>query len=512
MKILAGFSCALPGLLLALTIPRPVLTAGACADIARLALPNVTITAADAVEAGKFSPNDGASARGRGGSNEFSALPAFCRVAATLKPSSDSDVKVEVWLPAAGWNGKYQAVGNGAFNGSIAYPAMARALAQGYATSSTDTGHTGNNAEFALGHPEKLVDFGWRAVHEVTVMSKKTINAYYDAAPKFSYWNGCSAGGRQGLKEAQKFPEDFNGIIAGAPGVDWTGRAAQALRIEKATLKPEARILQPQRQLLHRAVVEACDLLDGVKDGLIENPPRCKFDPAALECKTEGQSGCLTKAQVETAKLIYSAGTNSKIKRTIDGLLPGSELGWTDTGWTASARASGLDQFRFIVFANPAWTVQQFDFDADIVRADDVDMGVVNALETNLKPFLDRGGKIIQYHGWADPQISPGNSINYYTRAVEANGGAQKVSASYRLFMAPGMAHCSGGEGPNTFDMLPALEAWVEQGKAPDQITASHSAGGRVDRTRPLCPYPQEAGYKGTGSIDEAAAFACQAR
>jgi len=501
MRIFAAGICSL---LLAVVLHAQQAPAKAsCTDLARLALPNTTITLAETVAAGAFTQP------GRGGGGNFGALPAFCRVAATLKPSADSDIKVEVWLPAAGWNGKFQAVGNGAFNGTIAYPAMATALAAGYAASSTDTGHTGGSANFALGHPEKVIDFGWRAVHELAETSKKVIAAHYGTAAKFSYWNGCSAGGRQGLKAAQKFPADFNGIVAGAPGLDWTGRAAQAARIEKVLATEAARLLQPQRQLLHRAALDACDAVDGVKDGLIENPTRCKFDPAVLQCKTADTAACLTTAQVETAKLIYSSAKNPKTGREIAGLLPGSELGWTDTGWTASARATALDQFRFIVFGNPDWTIQQFNFETDIVRADEVGGNTIDALDANLKPFIDRGGKLIQYHGWSDPQISPANSTQYYTRALEASG--PKTRDSYRLFMAPGMGHCAGGEGPNTFDMMPALEQWVELGKAPDQIPASHSTSGKVDRTRPLCPYPQVATYKGAGSIDEAASFACKA-
>jgi feruloyl esterase len=490
---------------------QPPPAAGACANLASLALPNTTITEAKAVDAGAFSP-PGADGGGGGGA-QYRSLPAFCRVAATLKPSSDSDIKIEVWMPASGWNGKFQAVGNGAFNGNIAYPALARGVARGYATASTDTGHTGGSASFAVGHPEKVVDFGWRAVHELAEVSKKVIAAHYSTAPRYSYWDGCSAGGRQALKAAQKFPADFDGIVAGAPGADWTGRAAQALRIESAlTANPAARLLQADRQVLHRAAVDACDALYGAKDGLIENPTRCKFDPAVAQCKTGEQTGCLTAAQVDTARLIYSAAKNPKSGRDIAGLLPGSELGWTDTGWTASARASALDQFRFIVFGNPSWTIQQFQWDTDIVRADDVDNNIINALDANLTPFLDRGGKLIQYHGWSDPQISPANSTQYYARAVEASGGAAKVGGSYRLFMAPGMAHCSGGEGPSTFDMMTALEQWVEQGKAPDQVVASQSAGGKVTRTRPLCPWPQVAVYTGTGSMDEAANFTCKAQ
>ena len=504
MRMIVGglVACALACLAMPVSA---VIVAGSCGDLATLALPHAAITLTASVPAGAFTPD------AQGESGDFTALPAFCRVAATLKPTSDSDIKIEVWLPASGWNGKFQAVGNGAFSGSIAYPAMGRALTRGYAAASTDTGHTGNTASFALGHPEKLIDFGWRAVHEMTVASKTLVTAHYGTAPKFSYWNGCSAGGRQAMQEAQRFPMDFDGIIAGAPGLDWTGRAAQAVRIVKALDdNPAARLLQPQRQLLHRAVVEACDAIDGVKDGLLEDPTRCRFDPSVLACKSASETGCLSTPQVETARLIYSPLKNQKTGREIAGLLPGSELGWTDTGWTASARATGLDQFRFIVFANPSWTVQQFHADADVARAEEADANVVNALDPNLKPFIDRGGKLIQYHGWSDPQITPASSVQYYTRAVEASGSASSVSGSYRLFLAPGMGHCSGGEGPNTFDMVSALEQWVEAGKAPDQIEASHATGGKIDRTRPLCPYPQVAVYTGSGSIDEASRFACR--
>src|SRR5919201_3030142 len=257
---------------------------GACADLAKLALPNATITRAESVD-GAAPPDVG---------DAFRSLPAFCRVALTLTPSSDSDIKIEVWIPAANWNGKFQAVGNGAFNGNIAYPAMANALARGYATSSTDTGHVGGGAAWASGHPEKVVDFGWRAVHEMTVASKKIIASHTGRAPTFSYWNGCSAGGRQAMKEAQRFPDDFNGIIAGAPGLDWTGRAAQAVRIAK-TLEHNAaaRLSSADTQVLHRAVLEACDAHDGLKDGLISDPTRCRFDPAVVQCHDSNRSGCL---------------------------------------------------------------------------------------------------------------------------------------------------------------------------------------------------------------------------
>jgi feruloyl esterase len=345
----------------------------------------------------------------------------------------------------------------------------------------------------------------------MTVIAKRMLASYYEAAPRYSYWNGCSAGGRQALKEAQRFPADFDGIIAGAPGLDWTGRAAQAMRVAKVLEAQEsARLLEAQRRLLHEAAVNACDASDGVKDGLIESPERCRFDPGVLQCKGSQASGCLTTAQVDTARLIYSSAVNPRTGRSIAGLLPGSELGWTDLGWTASARATALDQFRFLVFGRPDWSVDRFDFDADAVRAEEVDGGAINALDPNLKPFFDRGGKLIQYHGWSDPQISPAASTQYYTRVVDTLGHAANVPASYRLFMAPGMGHCGGGEGPNTFDMVTALEQWVEHHRPPDQVRASHATNGVVDRTRPLCPYPQVSSYTGTGSTDDAANFVCR--
>ena len=350
-------------------------------------------------------------------------------------------------------------------------------------------------------------------MHETTATSKKILTAFYATAPKFSYWNGCSAGGRQGMKEAQRFPADFDGIIAGAPALDWTSRAGQANRVAKELDRSEtSRLLRPQRELLHKAVLDACDAMDGVKDGLIADPDRCNFDPAVLQCTGSTSGACLTPEQVRTAQLTYSSPKNPKTGRPITGLARGSELGWTDLGWSASARATGLDHFRFIVFQDPKWEVSQFSFDSDIVRAEETDAGTINALEPNLKPFLDRGGKLIQYHGWSDPQISPGNSTQYYSRVLEALGSKSKVEASYRLFMVPGMAHCGGGEGPNTFDMVAALEGWVERGSAPDQILATHSTNNRVDRTRPLCPYPLIASYNESGSIDDAAHFSCRAR
>jgi feruloyl esterase len=482
-----------------------VSAAPSCSGLTALKARDVSITTAQVVAAGVFSPPvpTGVTAATVDVSREI------CRVVATSTPSPDSHITIEIWLPVNGWNGKLQAVGNGAFNGTINYSALATAIGRGYATASTDTGHVGGGAKWALGHPEKVIDFGWRAVHEMAVLSKQAVAAYYGKGPAYSYWNGCSAGGRQGLQAAQRFPGDFDGIIAGAPGLDWTARAAQALRIEHLLEgDAAARLPADARRILHDAAVASCDALDGVKDGLLENPMRCAFDPAVLQCKTAGQARCLTASQVATAQAIYESPINSVTRRPVPGLARGSELGWTDLGWTASARATGLDQFRFIVFQDPAWAVRRFAFEADLGRAEKSDANTINALNPDLRPFLKRRGKLIQYHGWADPQISPGTSTQYYERVREVVG--RDVADGYRLFMAPGMGHCSGGAGPNTFDMLTALEQWVEQGRAPDRIIASHATKGIVDRTRPLCPYPQVATYAGAGSVDDAASFACR--
>jgi len=492
-----------------------------CENLKGLQLPDTTITSAEVVAAGAFAlPEPGT---GRGAADEAAAvksLPAFCRVAATLKPSTDSDIKIEVWLPTSNWNRKFEAVGNGGWRGSVSYTSlttgkqaasMVDALKRGYVTASTDTGHAGGSASFAQGHPEKVIDFAYRSEHEMTVKAKAIVNAFYGGPAQFSYWNGCSAGGRQALKEAQKYPDDFNGIVAGSPGADWTGRAAAALRVAQALHKDDASDIPPEKyRAVHAAVLAACDALDGAKDGLLENPKRCAFDPKVLQCKDADAASCLTPAQVEAARQIYSSITEPKSKRAIGGLEPGSELGWATWGGPQPLGIA-LDHFRFLVFNDPNWDYTTFDFNRDLARADEIDRAAINALDPNLKPFFDRGGKLIQFHGWSDPQISPESSVAYYNSVARRMGGTAVLQPSYRLFMAPGMAHCGGGEGPNSFDALSALEEWVERGKAPDQIVASHSTNGAVDRTRPLCPYPQVAHYNGSGSLDDAGSFACAA-
>jgi feruloyl esterase len=479
--------------------------AAPCDTLASLKLSDATITLAQLVPAGQFSPPGEQS---RTPTNSYKTLPEFCRVAATLTPSSDSDVKIEVWLPASGWNRKFQAVGNGGWAGVISYAAMADAVRSGYASASTDTGHVGGRGTFALGHPEKLIDFAWRSEHEMTVKAKQIVNAFYGSAPKLSYWNGCSTGGRQGLKEAQMFPDDYDGIIAGAPA----NRTAISLWIAHAVLKDPASYIPPSKYpVIHQAAVAACDRHDGLKDGLIDDPTKCNFDPKVLVCQDADGPSCLTAAQVEAARKIYSPAINPRTgKELFASLVPGTELGWGAQALGPDPSTNIYDQYRYVVFKDPNWDWKTFDFDSDVERGDRPENLIMNATNPDMKAFFARGGKLLLYHGWSDSSVPTVNTIKYYNSVVHTIGAAAKVSDSVRLFLAPGMGHCGGGEGPNTFDKVAALERWVEHGEAPTSLLASHSTDGKVDRTRPLCPYPQVARYKGTGSIDEAANFVCR--
>ncbi len=502
-------------LVIGLAVPGSASAQGAdrCETMGKVALRQGTVTKAQLVPAGAFAPPT-PSGSGQNTAGLFASLPEFCRVAATLTPTSDSDIKAEVWLPASGWNGKFQAVGNGGWTGSISYPALARALARGYATASTDTGHKGDRASFVVGHPEKHIDFGWRAVHLTAVHAKTIIAAYYGSGPKFSYWNGCSSGGKQGLKEAQRFPADFDGIIAGAPANNWVRQKAAVVAVNRAANQDPASVIPPTKYaVVHRAVLDACDAIDGVKDGVLEDPRRCDFDPQALECQGEDVPSCLTARQVAAARAIYAAVRNPRTGELVfPGLPRGTERAW-DVQAGPSPRTVAYDLFAYAVFNDPNWNHFTLDLDRDVALAEKLDAEgpQVAAVDPNLKPFFDLGGKLLMYHGWADPNIVATNSINYYERVAAALGGAGRIRGSYRLFMVPGMGHCSGGDGPNVFDMVSALEAWVEQGRGPERIVASRVTEGKVVRTRPLCPYPQVARYTGTGSTDNAANFVCAA-
>lgn len=477
-----------------------------CERLKSQALPGTTVTAVEFVPAGPFALP---AAPGATPPRQV-ALPAHCRVAATIKPTSDSDIRIEVWMPSPDWNGKFQAVGNGGWSGAINTGGMVQALTRGYATASTDTGHSGGRGAFALGHPEKLTDFAYRAVHEMTVKSKALITAYYGSAPRRAYWNGCSSGGKQGLKEAQRYPDDYDGIIAGAPANYWTHLMSADLWLGMATLKDKASYIPKEKYpLITRAVLAACDALDGIKDGLLDDPRKCRFDPSTLLCRGADETNCLTAAQVEAAKKIYAPARNPGTGAVIfPGLQPGSETAWGTVAGGPEPFSIPLDHFRYVVYENPEWNWRNFDLVRDTALADEKDRGMLNATDPDLKAFKARGGKLLMYHGWYDTLIAPENSINYYNSVLAAMG--PKQDDFFRLFMAPGMLHCSGGPGPNQFDAVAALERWVEAGTPPDRIIASHVTDNRVDMTRPLCPYPQVAVWKGVGSTSDAANFVCR--
>lgn len=479
------------------------MAAASCESLSSLALPDTTITLAETV-----GPNVWPAEL----KNYPYPHPPFCRVAATLRPTSDSEIKIEVWMRETGWNGNLEAVGNGGWSGSINYTALANALAANYAATATDTGHAGSSGSFALGHPEKLIDFAYRSEHLMTVQAKAIVAAFYGKPSQFAYWNGCSAGGKQALKEAQLYPDDYNGIVAGSPAANWVGRATQAIWTAQAVHKDDASYIPPEKYAaIHQAVLKACDKLDGVEDGVVENPAACSFDPKVLACAAADGPDCLTAPQIEAAHKIYAASTNPRTgHRLYAGLAPGSEMGWATWG---GPRPLGIayDYFRFVLFQDPNWEFHSLNFDADIERAEKLDSKRLDALDPNLRPFFAHGGKLIQYHGWADPQISPGNSVDYYQSVVKEFGGVAKLQGSYRLFMVPGMAHCGGGDGTSQFDAMAAIRNWVEFKQPPERIEAQRLAkDGKVDRHRPLCPYPQTAVYKGSGSTDESANFVCR--
>ena len=497
-----------------------------CETLSKLDLPATSITAAESVAAGAYTPPTGKAQPN---------LPAFCRVAGTIKPSPDSNIQFEVWMPASNWNGKFQGAGNGGFAGVIGYDQLMNAVAHNYATAGTDTGHHagGTDASWALDHPDKIADFGYRAIHETAVKAKAILHAFYGADPQRSYFSSCSNGGRQALMEAQRYPEDYDGIIAGAPANYWTHLLANAAWDNLALLGDKDSYI-PSKKLpaIQAAALAACDALDGVKDGVIENPSQCHFDPAVLLCPAADSDTCLTAPQVAALKKLYAGGSNAH-GHIFPGYSPGGEAemgGWAVwiTGPSPERSlmyAFSTQFFKNMVFDNAAWDYHTFDADRDTKAAEDKQTGNLNATDPDLSAFRKRGGKLILYHGWSDAAIAPQNTIDYYT-TVTAKMGAEQTRTFARLFMVPGMQHCGGGSGPNTFgqfsvssgdadlDMDAALERWVEKGVAPERIVAAkHKSdvdpSSAVVRTRPLCAYPLVARYQGSGSTDDAANFTC---
>ena len=472
-----------------------------CESLRKTDSSSVSITVAKTVETASFRPP--------GMTDALSGLPRFCRVAAHLSPSPDSDIGAEIWLPAAGWNGKLLAVGSGGWGGSINYEGMADALRRGYATTATDDGHTGPGASFIAGHPEKFVDYAYRAQHEMTLEARRLIEAFYGRTPRHSYWNGCSAGGREGLLQAYRYPDEFDGIIAGDPAN--VRRNAWALWLAVQTFKdPEAAIPPGKYPMIHRAVLDACDVNDGLKDGLIDNPASCHVDFSVLQCTGADGPDCLTARQVQSAQTIISPAATAAGQVVFPRLEPGTELRWDRLAGGPRPADLFLDQFRYVVFQDPDWDWRTFDLERDSARANAVDKDV-DELNPHLQAFAKNGGKLLIYQGWADQQVAPGSSIEFYDSVLALGAPSARAQDWIRLIMVPGMGHCSGGEGPDTFDKINLIERWVERGEAPSRVIATHSTAGTIDRTRPLCRYPEVARYDGAGSIDDASHFSCRA-
>ena len=512
-----------------LTQETPAPDATACANLKNIKLPDTTITTAEYVNPIQESP--GLIIRGVWASpaSAFGAVTVdvpFCRVAGVAAPS----IGFEVWMPPADkWNGKLNGVGNGALAGGINYGAMLPSLRIGYAAASTDGGHkSGSSTDGAwmMGHPELWDDFGYRAIHVMTRNAKAIIEAYYTKAPKYSYFTGCSGGGQQGLAEAQKYPADYNGVVSGAPanfptrmwpGETWSGWVAAKEGTQLNLGGPPGPPLPtPKLLALNAAAVAACDTLDGAKDGLITDPRKCKFDPATLLCPANPPDAnkCLTQAEVNTVKKVYDGLKNPT---TGEQFWPGYEIGSEDQ-WSGHIYpfVIPLGYFKAMVTNNPDWDYKSFDFAspkdfAAVVDADARYAPILDAIDPDLMAFKALGGKLIMYHGWADQNIAPRNSINYYNSVIADQGSEAKTQEFLRFFMLPGVGHCSGGAGPDTVNWLAALEQWVEKGTAPAQIPASKVKDGKAVFTRPLCVYPQVETYKGSGDINDTVNFACAA-
>lgn len=458
------------------------------------------------------------------------ASPANCRVTGLLNP----EIAFEVSLPA-NWNGRFYMIGNGGFAGdALDNPGRVaqrnEALKLGFAFAQTNTGHDAikePGATFVLSNPQKAIDYAYRAVHLTAKTTQEITKEYYGKAISHAYWNSCSNGGRQGLIEAQRFPDDFDGVIANSPWVDQTGFTIGAMWNQKAL---SAVSMTPAKlSMVAEKVMEKCDAIDGLKDGLIDDPRKCNFDPArdvpACSADSDGPD-CLTAPQAAAMSKVYS-GPLSSGKPFFPGFMPGSEAvsglfgGGTGSAWlnvivtTQPDRkpadfnlAEGTIKYLVPKPPKPEYDYQTFDYDHDIHLLDDWGK-LADAKNSDLSKFKKRGGKLLMTYGWADTILQPMMGVNYYEQAVAKNG--PDTTEFFRLFMAPGMGHCGGGIGPDRHDSMTAMIDWVEKGKAPESLLASRLVDKQVVRTRPLCPYPQVARYSGQGSIDEAANFRCVA-
>jgi feruloyl esterase len=500
--------------------------AASCDALTNFKIDKASIDAAESHPAGAYAPTGGA---------ELAGLPEFCRAHGVATPVEGSQVGFEVWLPETDWNGKIEMVGNGGYSSAIAYPAMADQLKRGYAAVATDTGHKGDDPEFAVGRPEAIVDWASRAVHVSIDAAKAVVSDFYGKAPGHAYFWGCSTGGQQALTEAQRYPKDFDGIIAGDPGNNRTHlNAGFFWQFVKNHRTSDVSVIVPPEKLaiITDAVIKTCRGKDGgaPSDAFLTDPEACAFQPADLLCKGADAPDCLTQEQVDAmaamyggahdpktdAQIYYGWPKGSENSGRVVKTLPGWSLYWADPAHPE--RPARLNFWKIWAFQNPNWDWRTFDFDAGMTAVDDRLASTINAMSSDLSAFRAAGGKLIQYHGLADPVVPPRESIDYYERVQAAEDTAKPPRADasadfYRLFLAPGLYHCQGGPGPNVLDVEGALEKWVEQGVAPETIAATKRRDDKpaeaVTMSRPLCPYPKRAHYDGSGDPAEASSFSC---
>jgi feruloyl esterase len=503
-------------------VPATASAQQSCESLASAKIDHVTITSATAIHT---PPDfDVPSTPGRFGSAPgLKVSVPFCRVIAFSTPTSDSHINFEVWLPLPeSWNGNYIGIGNPGFVGDIRYAGMAREVAHGSVAASNDTGHSDINPTseapdaWAIGHPEKVADWGNRAVHETTVAAKALIRDYYGKPEKLSFWSSCHEGGNQALTEAQRYPNDFDGIAAGDPAYYISRLQAASEYLAWVNVKDGVKApgyIPPSKfPVIHRAVLDLCDKLDGVKDGFIEDPTRCHFDPASIRCPGKADyASCLTGPQVETAKKIYEGAKFADGTQIYPGFEPGSESAWgvMITGPEPLSINNGF--FKSVVYENPNWDFHTFDVDRDTKAAEAKYGAVVDSHNPDLSGFKAHGGKLLMYSAWEETAIPPRGLINYYESVLAKMGGVKETDNFVRLFMVPGMGMCPGfGMGDNgTFNALDVVMKWRTTGVAPDKIINSHKVGDQVDRTHPACPYPKAAIYDGKGDPLDASSFSC---
>lgn len=499
-----------------------------CASLGQLQLPDTHVRVAEAVTSGVLDPDDAGL--------HLEHLPGFCRVAGELRPSADSNIRFEVWLPAQGWNGRLLGGGNGGFAGSIPYRQMAGYLMRGFAVAGTDAGHEADagDASWAWKHPEKVKDFGWRAIHLTAQRAKAIVDAYYGKPADHAYFDACSDGGREALMEAQRFPEDYDGILAGAPANAWsTMLAGGAVVMQSLMVDPNAYIPDGKLRFIERASLAACDGLDGVKDGVIGDPAQCHFDPQVLLCKGSDSSECLTQPQIHSLNVLYGGVRDAQGGLVWPGFSMGDETGWRAwiTGESPGGSAGSLyveNYFRYMVTGDPKANVLAIGEDELLRASKEKGAADLDATNPDLSRFQARGGKLILYHGWNDPAISPSNTISYF-ESVQRQMGAGQTASFVRLYMVPGMEHCTGGPGASGFGQLgiptasgskfgvfDQLENWVEKGSDSGEVIATkYGAGkdGAMEKvfTRPLCAWPSVARYSGSGDPNDAANFSCVA-